>query len=159
MERERPKVVLVAPEIPGNTGTIGRTCVALDLELVLIKPYGFELTDKTVRRAGLDYWKHVRLSEYETWQAFLDDRTPVPSDMFFFEEFGDRTFYEPQYPDGAWLIFGRETKGLPKELIEGVPDQVLRIPQTSKHIRSLNLANAVSAAVYQAMRGHFMSGS
>ena len=147
------KIVLVAPEIPGNTGTIGRTCVALDLELILIKPYGFELSDKTVRRAGLDYWKHVRLTEFESWDAFLADRKPARDRLFLFEDDGaGGTVYDPAYPSGAYLVFGRETTGLPEEILSDLSDRVFRLPMISPHIRSLNLANAVTAVVYQAMR-------
>ncbi|BDW86570.1 tRNA (cytidine(34)-2'-O)-methyltransferase [Roseicyclus marinus] len=149
------KVVLVAPEIPGNTGTIGRTCVALDLELILIRPYGFDISDKSVRRAGLDYWKHVRLSEYDDWGAFLAARAPGREQLFFFEDDGTGgTVYDPVYPADAYLVFGRETKGLPPEILDGMADRCFRLPMRSPHIRSLNLANAATAVIYQAMRDH-----
>ncbi len=147
------KVVLVTPEIPGNTGTIGRTCVALGLELILIKPYGFDISDKSVRRAGLDYWKHVRLSEYNDWNAFLADRSPARSKLFFFEEWGRESFYTPAYARDAFLVFGKETKGLPAAITDGFEDRVFHMPMHSPHIRSLNLANAATAVVYQAARG------
>jgi tRNA (cytidine/uridine-2'-O-)-methyltransferase len=147
------KIVLVAPEIPGNTGTIGRTCVALDMELILIRPYGFELSDKTVRRAGLDYWKHVRLHEYDDWAAFMAHRAPAMDQLFLFEDDGaGGTVYDPDYPSGAYLVFGRETAGLAPSLTAAMPDRVFRLPMVSPHIRSLNLANAVTAVAYQAMR-------
>jgi len=148
------KVVLVTPEIPGNTGTIGRTCVALDLELILIRPYGFDITEKSVRRAGLDYWKHVRLSEYDDWAAFVTDRRPRRDQLFFFEQDGVGTVYDPEYPADAYLVFGRETKGLQPEILDGHADRIFRLPMRSPHIRSLNLANAATAVVYQAMRAH-----
>jgi tRNA (cytidine/uridine-2'-O-)-methyltransferase len=148
------KVVLVAPEIPGNTGTIGRTCVALDMELILIRPYGFELSDKTVRRAGLDYWRHVRLSEYESWPGFLADRAPPRDKLFLFEDDGTAgSVYDPDYPAGSYLVFGRETVGLPQEVLVAYPDRTFRLPMLSRQVRSLNLANAVTAVAYQAMRG------
>lgn len=150
----RMKVVLVTPEIPGNTGTIGRTCVALDLELILIRPYGFDITEKSVRRAGLDYWKHVRLSEYDDWPSFVADRQPRRDQLFFFEQDGAATVYDPAYPADAYLVFGRETKGLQPEILHGHADRVFRLPMRSPHIRSLNLANAATAVVYQALRGH-----
>lgn len=147
------KVVLVAPEIPGNTGTIGRTCVALDMELILIRPYGFELSDKTVRRAGLDYWRHVRLSEYESWPGFLADRAPPRDKLFLFEDDGTAgSVYDPDYPAGSYLVFGRETVGLPQEVLVAYPDRTFRLPMLSRQVRSLNLANAVTAVAYQAMR-------
>lgn len=149
------KIVLVAPEIPGNTGTIGRTCVALDLELILIRPYGFEITDKSVRRAGLDYWQHVRLSEYDDWAGFLVHRQPRRDQLFFFEDDGaGGTVYDPAYPPDAYLVFGRETRGLAPEILVGMTDRVFRLPMRSPHIRSLNLANAATAVVYQAMRAY-----
>jgi tRNA (cytidine/uridine-2'-O-)-methyltransferase len=148
------KIVLVAPEIPGNTGTIGRTCVALDMELILIRPYGFELSDKTVRRAGLDYWKHVRLSEHDDWAAFCAARAPAPEDLFLFEDDGPAgTVYDAPYTPGAYLVFGRETVGLPPVILRDWSHRTWRLPMRSPHIRSLNLANAVTAVAYQAMRG------
>ncbi|WP_086608731.1 tRNA (cytidine(34)-2'-O)-methyltransferase [Erythrobacter donghaensis] len=146
-------IVLIQPEIPGNTGAVGRTCVALDMELILIHPLGFEITDKRVKRSGLDYWPHVRLTEYASWDAFLEARTPRADQLFLFEEFGSRSFYEPAYPDDAFLVFGQETKGIPKPIIDRHPDRLFHLPMRSDVIRSLNLANTVSAAAYQALRG------
>jgi tRNA (cytidine/uridine-2'-O-)-methyltransferase len=147
------KVVLVAPEIPGNTGTIGRTCVALDMELILVRPYGFELSDRTVRRAGLDYWRHVRLAEYGSWAEFAADRAPPREALFLFEDDGAAgTFYRPAYPAGSYLVFGCETVGLPQRLLAEYADRTFFLPMLSPHVRSLNLANAVTAVAYQAMR-------
>ncbi|UWQ18451.1 tRNA (cytidine(34)-2'-O)-methyltransferase [Jannaschia sp. M317] len=150
----RPAIVLVRPEIPGNTGTLGRTCVALDLDLCLIRPYGFELSDRTVRRAGLDYWKHVSLFEFDSWDDFLTRRAPRPEALFLYEEFGATSAYDATYPADAHLVFGQETKGLPPEVLDGRADRCLRLPMRSAHIRSLNLANAATAAAYLALRGH-----
>jgi tRNA (cytidine/uridine-2'-O-)-methyltransferase len=146
-------IVLIQPEIPGNTGAVGRTCVALGMELILIHPLGFEVSDKRVKRSGLDYWPHVRLTEYASWDAFLEARTPRADQLFLFEEFGSRSFYEPDYPDDAFLVFGQETKGIPKRVIAQHPDRLFHLPMQSDVIRSLNLANTVSAAAYQALRG------
>jgi tRNA (cytidine/uridine-2'-O-)-methyltransferase len=146
-------IVLVHPEIPGNTGAVGRTCVALDMELVLIHPLGFTITDARVKRSGLDYWPHVRLVEFRSWAAFLQVRQPRDDQLFLFEEFGSRSFYEPEYPDDAILVFGQETRGLPKPIIDQHADRLFRLPMRSEHIRSLNLANTVAAAAYQALRG------
>ncbi len=149
------KIVLVHPEIPGNTGTIGRTCVALDLELILIHPLGFDLSEKSVRRAGLDYWKHVRLTEYDSWDAFMANRAPTEDRLFLFENGGEGgSVYEPDFPSDAYLVFGKETKGLPAEVLEGRAKQTFHLPMRSPHIRSLNLANAATAVIYQAMRGY-----
>lgn len=146
-------IVLVQPEIPGNTGAVGRTCVALDMELILIHPLGFTIDDKRVKRSGLDYWPHVRLTEYASWDAFLAERAPRPDQLFLFEEFGARSFYEPDYPADAFLVFGRETKGIPKPIIDRHADRLFKLPMRSNVIRSLNLANTVAAAAYQALRG------
>jgi len=146
------KMVLVTPEIPYNTGAIGRTCVALNLELILIKPYGFSLDEKAVRRAGTDYWKYVHLSEYDSWQSFLADRRPSPEHLYFFEEHGAQTVYDPDYQDDAYLVFGCESKGLPLEILDGMKERTFRLPMLDSRVRSLNLANVATAVVYQAMR-------
>lgn len=148
----RMKIVLVTPEIPYNTGAIGRSCVALNLELILIRPYGFSLDEKAVRRAGTDYWKYVELSEYDSWQDFLKARRPEPEQMFFFEEHGARTFYEADYKQDGYLVFGCESKGLPPEILNGMEQQTYNLPMLDRRVRSLNLANVATAVIYQAMR-------
>ena len=147
-------IVLVQPEIPGNTGAVGRTCVALDMELILIHPLGFEISDKRVKRSGLDYWPHIRLVEFASWEAFLEKRRPRSDQLYLFEEFGRRSFYEPDYPEDAYLVFGRETKGIPESIIEAHREQLVSLPMVSDKVRSLNLANTVAAAAYQALRAH-----
>lgn len=147
-------IVLVHPEIPGNTGAVGRTCVALDMELVLIHPLGFEISDKRVKRSGLDYWPHIRLVEFASWDAFLAERAPREDQMFLFEEYAKRSFYEPDYPEDAYLVFGRETKGLPADIVSAHEAQLVGLPMRSDKVRSLNLANTVAAAAYQAVRAH-----
>lgn len=148
-------IVLVHPEIPGNTGAVGRTCVALDMELVLIHPLGFEITDKRLKRSGLDYWQHIRLAEYANWEAFLAERAPREDQLFLFEEYAPRSFYEPDYPPDAYLVFGRETTGLPEDIVTAHRESMVALPIRSDKVRSLNLANTVAAAAYQAMRGRF----
>lgn len=148
-------IVLVHPEIPHNTGAVGRTCVALDMELVLIHPLGFDLSDKAVRRSGLDYWQHVRLAQFDDWDAFIAERAPRREQLFLFEEYAPRSFHEPAYPDDAYLVFGRETKGLPPAIAEPLADRMVSLPMRSAHIRSLNLSNTVAVAAYQALRGKF----
>ena len=150
----RAAIVLHEPLIPGNTGTIGRTCVALELDLCLIRPYGFDLTEKSVRRAGLDYWPHVRLHEFDDWAAFLRDRAPRPEALFLFEEHGVHSAYDVAFPADAHLVFGKETDGLPPLVLDGRGDRTVRLPMRSPRIRSLNLANAATAAAYLALRGH-----
>ncbi|MEC7399610.1 MAG: tRNA (cytidine(34)-2'-O)-methyltransferase [Pseudomonadota bacterium] len=147
-------IVLVQPEIPGNTGAVGRTCVALDMELVLIHPLGFEISDKRVKRSGLDYWHHIRLVEFPSWEAFMAERAPRDTQMFLFEEFAQRSFYEPDYPPDAYLVFGRETKGIPEPILADHRDALVKLPMRSNQVRSLNLANTVAAAAYQAVRAH-----
>ena len=147
-------IVLVQPEIPGNTGAVGRTCVALDMELILIHPLGFEISDKRVKRSGLDYWQHIRLVEFASWEAFMAERAPRGDQMFLFEEFATRSFYEPDYPADAYLVFGRETKGIPEPILAAHRDALVKLPMRSDQVRSLNLANTVAAAAYQAVRAH-----
>ncbi|MDG6077987.1 tRNA (cytidine(34)-2'-O)-methyltransferase [Erythrobacter litoralis] len=149
-------IVLVQPEIPGNTGAVGRTCVALDMELVLIHPLGFEISDKRVKRSGLDYWPHIRLVQFESWADFLRARQPRADQLFLFEEYAARSFYEPVYPDDAYLVFGRETKGIPEEIVAAHRESLVGLPMRSDKVRSLNLANTVSAAAYQALRSQFV---
>ena len=152
MSEQRMKMVLVTPEIPYNTGAIGRTCVALNLELILIKPYGFSLDEKSVRRAGTDYWKHVNLTEYDNWEDFLNVRKPARESLYFFEEHGARSLYEPTYQEDAYLVFGCESAGLPPSVLDGMDDRVFHLPMLDKRVRSLNLANVATAVIFQAMR-------
>ncbi len=149
----RPAIVLVRPEIPGNTGAIGRTCVALDLDLCLIGPYGFEITDRYVRRAGLDYWKHVRLFEYDGWEDFLTRRAPDPGSLYLFEEFGATSAYDVEFAADFHLVFGQESAGLGQEELRDHRERLVKLPMRSPHIRSLNLANTATAAAYLALRG------
>ncbi|KIN72740.1 tRNA (cytidine(34)-2'-O)-methyltransferase [Sulfitobacter guttiformis KCTC 32187] len=142
----------MTPEIPYNTGAIGRTCVALNLELILIKPYGFSLDEKAVRRAGTDYWKHVHLTEFDSWQHFVNDRKPPRDSLYFFEEHGAQSVYEPEYQENAYLVFGCESAGLPAAILDGMDDRVFHLPMRNPLVRSLNLANVATAVVYQAMR-------
>lgn len=148
-------IVLVQPEIPGNTGAVGRTCVALGAELVLIHPLGFVISDARVKRSGLDYWPHVRLAEYRSWDHFVAQRSPRADQLFLFEEYASTSFYEAAYPDDAMLVFGQETRGIPEAIWRRYPGRQFHLPMRSEHIRSLNLANTVAAAAYQAMRGKF----
>jgi tRNA (cytidine/uridine-2'-O-)-methyltransferase len=145
-------VVLVTPEIPGNTGSIGRTCVGLNLHLHLIKPYGFDLSEKAVRRAGLDYWQHVKISEYESWEEFLTQNKPNPEELFFFSKFGEKTYFDGKYKTNCYLIFGSETMGLPLNITESFEGRLYHLPMYTDKIRSLNLSNAATAACYEALR-------
>ncbi len=146
------KLVLFAPEIPGNTGSIGRTCVALDLELILIRPYGFEIDEKAVRRAGLDYWKHVKLREFDSWEDFLSRERPPREKLLFFENTGKKLHYDAPYVPDCYLIFGGETRGFPSEVETTFSNQVYRLPMFSAEIRSLNLSNVATAVAYECLR-------
>lgn len=153
MIKKKPfHIVLFAPDIPGNTGSIGRTCVALGLRLILIKPYGFELSEKAVRRAGLDYWKYVDITEYESFEIFLQKENARRDQLLFFENSVDQDIYEAPYNENCYLIFGSETKGLPKELCAEYKDSMYELPMFSEHIRSLNLSNAATAVIYQCLK-------
>jgi tRNA (cytidine/uridine-2'-O-)-methyltransferase len=146
------RIVLHAPEIPGNTGSLGRTCLALNAELILIKPYGFDISEKAVRRAGLDYWKHVQLKEYDCWDDFLAGEQPDLRQIFLFENGSGKAWYSAPYQKGCYLVFGGETKGIPQPIMQALPDNFYSFPQYSPHIRSLNLSNIATAAAYECLR-------
>lgn len=146
------KIVLFAPEIPGNTGSIGRTCVALGLELILIKPYGFEIDEKAVRRAGLDYWKYVQLKEFDSWEDFLERESPPREKLIFLENTGKKLFYDAPYTQDCYLVFGQETTGFPPELEAQYLSQMYSLPMYSEHIRSLNLSNVATTVAYECLR-------
>lgn len=152
MENKSFNIVLFAPEIPGNTGSVGRTCVALGLNLILIKPYGFDISEKAVRRAGLDYWKHVNLKEFDSWGDFLEKESPKREELIFFENNGSDSYFNANYAENSYLIFGGETKGLPEEIYQNYHDRMFYLPMRSEHIRSLNLSNTVTAAAYECLR-------
>jgi tRNA (cytidine/uridine-2'-O-)-methyltransferase len=145
-------IVLVGPEIPGNTGSIGRTCVALSARLVLIKPIAFDISEKAVRRAGLDYWKHVQLTVCEDWNDFLQQLQPDLNQLFFTSRFAEKTIYQADLTQNPFLIFGSETKGLPSDLQEQYKSQLYSLPTFSDQIRSLNLANAATTIAFEAVR-------
>ena len=142
-------IVLHQPEIPPNTGAIGRTCVALQAKLWLIKPLGFEITVKTLRRAGLDYWQHLEWEVAENWEDFLEKRQP--ESMWLFSRFATRSYLDVSYVAADTLVFGCETAGLPKSITEPHSESLLRIP-THANVRSINLSNAVAVAGFEAAR-------
>ena len=143
-------IVLVAPEIPQNTGTIGRLAVATDDTLHLIEPLGFSLEDKYVKRAGMDYWQHLDLHIYKNWEEFLEKN--APERLYFFSTKGEKRYWDTQYQAGDYLVFGRESAGLPPEFYTTYAEQLRTIPMPGKFNRSLNLANSVSIVFYEAMR-------
>lgn len=143
-------IVLVKPEIPHNTGAIGRVCVGLDCTLHLIRPLGFHLSDQYLQRAGLDYWEHLRLNVHDAWNDFLE--SVHPPRLFFLSTRGERSLYDCAFkPDDA-LIFGNESSGLPIDFYTRYRDSLFKIPMPGEHARSLNLANAVSVTAYEAFR-------
>ncbi|MBT3982432.1 MAG: tRNA (cytidine(34)-2'-O)-methyltransferase [Bacteriovoracaceae bacterium] len=147
-------IVLVAPDIPGNTGSIGRTCVALDIRLILIKPYGFSLDQKSVRRAGLDYWKHVQLTEYDSFDQFISGESlnEHPENLFFFSRFSETPYFNAKFTNSCYLVFGSETSGLPDHISTDYPSNFFSLPMFSSKIRSLNLSNAATAVAYESVR-------
>jgi tRNA (cytidine/uridine-2'-O-)-methyltransferase len=152
MIEKKFSIVLFSPEIPGNTGSIGRTCVALNLNLILIKPYGFDLSEKSVRRAGLDYWKHVHLKEFESWQHFIQSESPKKEELIFFSKTGAELVYNAPFKENCFLIFGSETKGLPQEILNNFSKNIYKLPMFSEKVRSLNLANTATTVSYECLR-------
>ena len=143
-------IVLLRPEIPHNTGAIGRLCVGLGVPLHLIRPLGFQLDDKSVARAGLDYWPYLDLHIHDTWEDFLKAETP--SRLFFLSTHGEKSLYDCRFERGDYLVFGNESSGLPKPFYETYKDNLFKIPMPGEHARSINLANAVSIAAYECYR-------
>lgn len=142
-------IVLHEPEIPNNTGNIGRTCVATGCALHLIHPLGFDTDEKACRRAGLDYWPRLGVREHASWPAYL--AAARPPRLWLFSTKGGRPFYQADLRSGDHLVFGKETAGLPPEILDAYPDRALVMPMAPGE-RSLNLATAVCAAVYEAVR-------
>ena len=143
-------IVLVAPEIPTNTGNIGRLSLASGSTLHLIKPFGFEITDARLKRAGLDYWQHLDVRTYESLDTFM--ALHKGAHFAFLSKKGTKLHYDIDYRDDMFLVFGQESVGLPEDLLAAHPDALFQIPMFSEHIRSLNLANAVSIIVYDGLR-------
>lgn len=148
-------IILHEPEIPQNTGNIARTCAATGASLHIIRPMGFEIDDKKLKRAGLDYWHQLDITYYDDFSDFL---TRHPSArIYFFSTKAPRAYTEISYEDEVYLMFGKETKGLPEELLHENPETTVRIPMRDK-LRSLNLSNSVAIAVYEVLRQHSFEG-
>jgi tRNA (cytidine/uridine-2'-O-)-methyltransferase len=143
-------VVLVEPEIPPNTGNIGRLCLATGSRLHLVKPLGFSIDDRALRRAGLDYWHEVEVSLWEFWSEFRDAQ-PSDARFWFLTTKSQRAYWDQAFRPGDFLVFGRETKGLPEPLLRENAGQAITIPMTTK-TRSLNLATAVGIVLFEAVR-------
>ena len=143
-------IVLVEPEIPTNTGNIGRLSLASGSALHLVKPFGFELDDKRLKRAGLDYWKHISINIYENIEDFYLKNKDV--NMVYFSSSATKNYTTINFQDNMFFLFGKESVGLSKKITVKNSEKLYRIPIYSKHVRSLNLANAVSIVVYEALR-------
>lgn len=141
-------IVMVEPEIPQNTGNVARTCAATGARLHIVKPMGFNIDDKKLKRAGLDYWHYLDITYYEGLEDFFSKNDGA---FFYFTTKGRKAHSEVSYPDNCYLLFGKETKGLPEELLIKNPERCVRIPMQGE-IRSLNLSNSVAIAVYEALR-------
>ncbi len=146
-------IVLVEPEIPQNTGNIARTCAAIGAKLHLVKPLGFEISDKYLKRAGLDYWDKLEIEEHESLDDFLSKYTPEDTNIFFVTTKGKHCYSDVDYSklDDIFLLFGKETKGLPEDLLKKHLDNAVRIPMR-KTLRSLNLSNSVAILAYEVLR-------
>lgn len=148
-------IVLFEPEIPDNTGNIGRTCVATGSTLHLIKPLGFDISEKAVRRAGLDYWKDLKLFVYENYADFLE-RNGHPRVIMATTK-APHKYTDLKYAPDCFVMFGKESKGIPEEILVTSPDTCVRIPMQSE-IRSLNLSNSVAVMVYEVLRQNDFAG-
>lgn len=142
-------IVLYSPEIPQNTGNISRTAAVTGAALHIIYPIGFEISDRTLKRAGLDYWDKLDVFYYENYEDFLSKNPEA--EMYFFSSKAKKNYCEVEYPDNVYLVFGCETRGLPSEVVEANIDRAVRIPMRQT-LRCLNLSNAVAIAVYEALR-------
>ena len=146
-------IVLVEPEIPQNTGNIARTCAAIGAKLHLVHPLGFSISEKAVKRAGLDYWDKLEIEEHISFNEFLEKYKPEENNMFFVTTKGKHVYSEPKYEDmkEVYLLFGKETKGLPEDILKKYIDKTIRIPMRQT-LRSLNLSNSVSIVAYEVFR-------
>lgn len=152
---KKTNIVLVEPEIPQNTGNIARTCAATGASLHIVRPMGFSIDDRKLKRAGLDYWDKLDITYYDNLDDFFA-RNP-DADFFCFTTKAKHCYTDVKYPEKVFLMFGKETKGLPEDLLYRNPDRCVRIPMRDT-LRSLNLSNSVAIAVYEALRQREFSG-
>ena len=144
-------IVLVEPEIPPNTGNVARLCAATHTRLHLIEPFGFKLDDKQLKRAGMDYWEHVEWRRWPGWREF-QSQLPTGARLWFIESGGPTHYAEVNYQPEDYLVFGRETAGLPRDLLEQNRERWLRIPMFNAQSRSLNLSNCAALVLFEALR-------
>jgi len=152
-QRQRPHVVLVHPEIAWNTGNAGRTCLAAGAQLHLVRPLGFSLDEREVRRSGLDYWPRVRPVVWRDWASF-EAAMPGLGEPFLFSAEAPLELWDVRFPPDPVLVFGRESGGVPDELRSRFPDRLVCIPMADTKMRSLNLSTAVAIALYEVLRQH-----
>ncbi len=150
-------IVLIEPEIPQNTGNIARTCAVIGADLHLVKPLGFDISEKSVRRAGLDYWDKLNIYTYENLDEFKAKVKNINNRVFLFTTKGKKVYSNESFRDGDYLVFGPESRGIPEEYILENFDRALRVPM-GKNIRSLNLSNTVALAAYEALRQNNFNG-
>lgn len=150
-------VVLVEPEIPPNTGNIARLCAATRSVLHLVEPFGFELGDRQLKRAGMDYWQHLEWHRWQNWAAFCQ-HLPSGARLWFVESDGPRLYTEAAYEPNDYLVFGRETAGLPRKLLKEHRDRWVRIPMFNPDARSLNLSNCVALVLFEVLRQQGFAG-
>ena len=148
-------IVLYNPEIPQNTGNISRTCAVTGAALHIIRPTGFEISDRTLKRAGLDYWDKLDVTYYDSFDEFLSLHGDAP--MYYFSSHAEHSYAEVVYPERVFLIFGRESVGLPEELVRANAERALRIPMLPT-LRCLNLSNSVAIAAYEVLRQRGFAG-
>jgi tRNA (cytidine/uridine-2'-O-)-methyltransferase len=144
-------IVLYEPDIPGNTGNVGRSALATGSTLHLVGRLGFSLDHTYLKRSGLDYWEHVEVKRHASWEAFLE-ATPNDAPLFFFSKKASQSFWEAAFVPESYLIFGCETAGLPPAILERYKERVFRIPMQTGYVRSLNLSTSVGVVLYEALR-------
>jgi tRNA (cytidine/uridine-2'-O-)-methyltransferase len=150
-------IVLVEPEIPPNTGNVARLCAATRSVLHLVEPFGFKLDDAQLKRAGMDYWQQVEWHRWKNWSAFVE-QVPARARLWFVESDGAKRYSEVKFGPDDYLVFGRETAGLPKKLLAENPESWLRIPMFNAESRSLNLSNCVALVLFEALRQQGFTG-
>ena len=150
-------IVLVEPEIPPNTGNVARLCAATRTTLHLVEPFGFKLDDAQLKRAGMDYWQHVEWHRWANWKTF-EEKLPANARLWFIESNGPKLYTETKFSADDYLVFGRETAGLPKQLLEKHREHWLRIPMFNDKSRSLNLSNCAALVLFEALRQQGFKG-
>lgn len=152
LQEEPFNIVLVEPEIPQNTGSVARLCGATRTVLHLVRPLGFSTDDKYLKRAGLDYWQFVEIIYWDSFEDFLAHQ--ALQKLYFLSKKADKSYLDCQFSPGDFLIFGKETKGLPPYILDSLPNQCYRVPIANSNIRSLNLAMTCGIVLYEALRQH-----